>query len=158
MKKYTCLFAAVLISVLLAGCSDPSLKIALDAQRRADEVNEFIFERQHEGLVMYLYRDLANQLATEEGPLTAAQLATLNAGWNERDLIEHWAIQHERAKALRNVGVNTRLYSQQSVVDLIGKSFSQRAKVAQAALVEQAADKAIEEGVTEAQEELPDVE
>lgn len=156
MKTMNRILSAVLLISVLAGCSDPSLKIAIDAQRRADEVEDFLFQQQHDGLVLYLYRDLAHQLGTEETPLSNEQQVTLNAGWNERDLIEHWALQHERAKALRNVGVNTRLYSQQSIIDLIGKSLSQRVSTAQAAIAGEAAENAVTDTVAEAQEELPD--
>jgi len=138
-----------LLGGLLIGCSDPSLKIAIASQRRADEVDDFLFQQQHDGLVLYLYRDLAHQLATDQTPLSQTQLDTLSAGWNERDLIEHWALQHERAKALREVGVNTRLYSQQSMVDLIGKSFGQRLSTAKAAIAGDVAQKATEKAVAQ---------
>lgn len=125
MKLIQYLVAITIVAGCLVGCSDPSLKIAIQAQRRADDISEFIFQQQHDGLVMYLFRDLSGKLATGEEPLSDEQYNTLNLAWNERDLIEHWAIQHERAKALRNIGVNSRLYGEQSIIDLIGKSFGQ---------------------------------
>jgi hypothetical protein len=155
MKSQLTLIVCLCTS-LLAGCSDPSLKIAIQSQRHADEIQNFLFQQQHDGLVMYLYRDLAAELATEETPLSQDQLTTLNSAWNERDLIEHWAIQHERAKALRQIGVNTRLYSQQSIVDLIGKSISQRSSAVNAVIAGQVAESAAGDVVDAAQEELSD--
>lgn len=155
MKTTLFLIVSLLVG-LLSGCSDPSLKIAIQSQQRADEIQNFLFQQQHDGLVMYLYRDLASELASEEPPLSRDQLATLNSAWNERDLIEHWAIQHERAKALRHIGVNTRLYSQQSIVDLIGKSVSQRTSTVNAALAGQAVEAAAGKAIEAAQEELND--
>ncbi len=112
---------------LSSGCAGESTRLALDAQRRADEVQQAVFDRQHEALCVLLYRDLLGRLA-ETGPvLTPAQRAALSDAWNDRDLVEFWTIQHERARALRLVGVDAKLASDQPVVDLLLKAIVARA-------------------------------
>ncbi len=127
--------AAVLV-VMLAGCSRESLRSAIEAQQRADQVQQAVFEKQHDGLRVLLYRDLVRRLDSGEEPLSEAQLAALNEAWNQRDLMEFWAIQNERARALRLAGVDAKLYGDQSPADLIAKQLEakgQRAKQAAAA-------------------------
>lgn len=60
--------------------------------------------------------------------------------WNDRDLIEFWAIQHERAAALRLVGVDAKLYAGQSSVDLLIKQIEARADRAKQALAARAGE------------------
>ncbi len=121
-----CLILA-LSAGLLGGCTSESLRVALETQRRADDVQQAIFDRQHEGLRVLLYRDLTAQLAAGEGGLSAAQRAVVNRAWNERDLIEFWSVQFERSKALRLIGVDTKLYADQAIVDLLVKSLEAKA-------------------------------
>lgn len=118
------LFTAACIVLATSGCTRESVRIALRAQQRADQVHQTVFDRQHEGLRMLLYRDLIRRLETAGPALTAEQRAVVNAVWNERDLIEFWAIQNERAKALRLIGVDAKLYSDQSPLDLLLKSLT----------------------------------
>jgi hypothetical protein len=94
---------------------------------RANEVQETLFERQHDGLKVLLFRDVLRRVA-DAGDATDEQQAVLNQAWNERDLLEFWAIQQERAKALRLLGVDAQLYSQQSMLDLLVKSIETRAR------------------------------
>ena len=116
-----------LVTLLAGGCTDPSLRLALQAQQRADDVAGFVFERQHDALCALLYRDLVQRLSADGTPLTDAQQVALNAAWNDRDLVEFWARQHERAKALRLAGVDAKLYGDQAPVDLLIKSLLARA-------------------------------
>ncbi len=116
----------VLMVLLVGGCTAPSLRLALNAQQRADEVQQFVFQRQHEGLRIMLHRDLLHRLEQDDATLNAAQREALNEAWNERDLLEFWALQFERAKALRLAGVDAKLYADQSPVDLIIKSLDRR--------------------------------
>jgi hypothetical protein len=107
------------------GCTAESLRVALEAQRRADQVQQTVFDRQHEALRILLFRDASRRLAEAgAGPLSAAQMSALNAAWNERDLIEFWCIQHERAKALRVAGVDANLWAEQSMVDLLARGLA----------------------------------
>lgn len=106
------------------GCTRESVRVALAAQQRADQVQQTIFDRQQEGLLILLYRDLQRRLELAGSKLTEAQHTVLDEAWNERDLIEFWAVQHERARALRLIGVDAKLYSDQSVVDLLYKALS----------------------------------
>lgn len=117
--------APILLLLLLGGgCTSESLRAALDAQQRADAVQQAVFDRQHEALRILLFRDLLAELAREDGALTAGQKSAVNRAWNDRDLFEFWAVQHERARALRMVGVDVKLYSDQSIVDLLYKQMT----------------------------------
>jgi len=123
-----------LASCLIAGgCTSESTRVALESQRRADQVTQALFERQHDALRVLLYRDLTTRLAAV-GELSAAQREIVNEAWNERDLIEFWATQFERAKALRLVGVDAKLYAGQSIVDLLWKALSAKVDRAQQGL------------------------
>lgn len=133
---------------VLAGCSAESTRVAIESQQRANQVQEAVFDRQHDGLVTLLYRDLAQKLnatAREDATLNEEQRSVLNAAWNERDLVEFWRVQYERSKALRLVGVDAKLYGDQAVVDLLIKSLNAKiergkqaiAAVAGAAVAEQ---------------------
>lgn len=123
----------VLVLTGASGCTRESLRVALEAQRRADAVEQAVFERQHDAVCVLLYRDALRRLGAA-GPLNDEQAAALNAVWNDRDLAEFWAVQHERAKALRVAGVDAKLAAEQSVVDLLWKQTTARADRAQAAL------------------------
>ncbi len=118
------LFAAACVVLTTSGCTRESVRIALRAQQRADQVHQTVFDRQHEGLRILLYRDLIRRLETAGPTLSADQRAVVNAVWNERDLIEFWAIQNERAKALRLIGVDAKLYSDKSPLELLLKSLT----------------------------------
>jgi hypothetical protein len=130
MQKGGMRMRMIVVSVsvaLLTGCSAESTRVAIEAQQRANEVQEAVFDRQHDGLVTLLYRDLAQKLdamADEGAALNDAQRGALNAAWNERDLVEFWRVQYERSKALRLIGVDAKLYSDQAVVDLLIKALT----------------------------------
>lgn len=125
------------------GCTRESLRVAIETQRRADQVQQAVFDRQHETLRILLYRDLLRRLEATGVEVSAAQRDALNAVWNDRDLIEFWAVQHERAKALRVVGVDAKLFGDQSIVDLLWKSVEARADRAGEGLAAQVAGMAI---------------
>ncbi|MFH1745674.1 MAG: hypothetical protein ABIG44_01385 [Planctomycetota bacterium] len=147
-----CLLFAVL-NIVPAGCTRESVRVALETQRRADQVQQAVFERQHESLRILLYRDLVNRLEVDGEELSAEQREVLNQVWNERDLFEFWTIQQERARALRLVGVDAKLASDQSIVDLLIKGLEARAErveealatLAGTAVAEQASDTSTEE-------------
>lgn len=130
----------VLGGLACAGCSQESLRVALRAQQRADDVQQAVFDRQHEALCVLAYRDLVHELEVAGTPLTDAQRAVLNAAWNTRDLVEFWALQHERACALRIAGVDAQLAGQQSIVDLLAKQLAARADRVNAGLAAAAAE------------------
>jgi hypothetical protein len=132
--RWRCFAIAGLLAWLTGGCTDPSLRLALQAQQRADDVAGFVFERQHEALRVLLYRDVLHRLGDAGTPLTDAQQTALNDAWNDRDLLEFWALQHERAKALRLAGVDAKLYSDQAPADLLIKSLLARADQVQTGL------------------------
>lgn len=127
-----------------SGCSDPSLALALQAQQRANAVQAAVFERQHDGLRVLLFRDLVARLEAAGRPVDDDQRAVLNAVWNERDLVEFWAVQHERAGALRLVGVDAKLYADQSAVDLLIKAAERKLDQVEVGLA-QAGGAAVEE-------------
>jgi hypothetical protein len=120
------LVVLVLLGGLAGGCTRESLRIAMAAQQRADEVSQAVFEQQQEALRVLLFRDLVARLAEAGTPIGAAGQAALSAAWNERDLLEFWTVQHERARALRVVGVDAKLASDQAVVDLLLKDVLRR--------------------------------
>ena len=116
--------ALLALFVVGGGCTRESVRMALESQQRANQVQQTVFEHQHEGLQILLYRDLIRQLESSGMAMTSERRAVVSAAWNERDLIEFWAIQNERAKALRLAGVDAKLYSDQSVLDLLLKSLN----------------------------------
>jgi hypothetical protein len=128
-------------AVGLGGCTRESVRIALAAQRRADQV--------HEALCALLYRDLQRRLEQTGAALTPAQRSALNEAWNDRDLVEFWAVQQERAKALRLIGVDAKLYSAQSVVGLLYKMLSAKVDQVEQGLAAQAGQRAAEKASTE---------
>jgi len=121
-----------LAGLLAAGCTRESVRIALEAQRRADEVQQAVFERQHAALRVLLYREVVRRLEEGGFPLTAAQRAALGAAWNDRDLMEFWQVQHERAKALRRAGVDAQLWGSAAALDLLIKAVDARLDPARA--------------------------
>jgi len=108
----------------LTACTAESTRAALAAQQRADGIQQAIFERQHDGLRLLLYRDALRRL--EAADTTQQRAAVLNEVWNERDLIEFWAIQNERCAALRLMGVDFKLYADQSILDLLLRQMEAR--------------------------------
>jgi len=125
----------------LAGCTRESVRVALETQRRADVVQQTVFDRQHEALCILLYRDLLRRLEGTGLRPNDIQRAAISEVWNDRDLIEFWALQHERAKALRLLGVDAKLYGDQSVVDLLLKSIGARVARGEQALAAEIGDK-----------------
>jgi hypothetical protein len=120
----------------VGGCTAESVRVAIESQRRADEVQRAVVERQAEALRILLYRDLVARLELGGAALTPAQKAAINEVWNERDLIEFWGVQFERATALRLIGVDAELFASQSTIDLLLKRIGvtlQRAKEGAAA-------------------------
>lgn len=140
--------ASVGVVLLLAlvtatgGCTAESTRIALAAQRRADEVQQALFDRQQAGLRAMLFRDTLSRMATDDAPLTQAQRTALNVAWNERDLLEFWAVQFERSKALRMIGVDAKLFASQSPVDLLMKGLDTRLRRIESGLAAHAAEQA----------------
>lgn len=106
----------------LSGCTRESVRTAIAAQRRADQIQQAVHDRQQESLHILLYRNLVAQLHADDERLTSGQQAALNQAWNDRDLVEFWNVQFERARVLRTVGVDMQLVSQQAVVDLLIKN------------------------------------
>jgi hypothetical protein len=142
------LWRATLASVIAGGvllgigCTRESTRVALAAQRRSDDVQRAVFERQHDALRVLMYRDLVRRLEQHGEALNSAQRAALSEIWNDRDLIEFWALQHERAAALRVMGVDAKLFADQSVVDLWWKQVASRTERGKAALKVHQAKKA----------------
>lgn len=127
-RRWAVVGAALGVASLLwaGGCTRESTRVAIETQRRADDVQQVVFDRQHEALCTLLYRDLLHRAEPAESGWSPAQREALNEVWNERDLIEFWAIQNERARALRLAGVDAKLFTDQSIVDLLWKSLETR--------------------------------
>lgn len=144
---------ATCVGLLLCGCTAESTRIAIEAQQRANLVEQAIFERQHEGLRVLLYRDLVRRLgeimADGSDGAAGAMLRAVNDAWNERDLVEFWAVQHERAKALRTAGVDAKLYGSQAMVDLLIKALEAKGDRAAQGVAEAAGKRAEASGESE---------
>lgn len=112
---------------VLCGCTRESVRVALDAQRRADEVHTAVVERQHAALCTLLFRDALARLRDAGLQLDDSHRQQLAEVWSERDLVEFWVLQDERARALRLVGVDAQLYGSQAIADLLWKSWQARA-------------------------------
>ena len=54
--------ALLALFVVGGGCTRESVRMALESQQRANQVQQTVFEHQHEGLQILLYRDLIKQL------------------------------------------------------------------------------------------------
>jgi len=128
------------LAICCGGCSRESLRVALAAQQRADAVQQAVVDQQHAALSVLVYRDLCHALTPGSGSLTESEREALNRAWNDRDLIEFWYVQHERARALRLVGVDTKLYGDQSIVDLLMRQAGLRAESLERGLAGLAAD------------------
>lgn len=127
-----------------SGCTRESTRVAIETQRRADEVQQAVFDGQHEALRVLLYRDLLHRLEAQGVVLSDAERAALSESWNDRDLFEFWTVQNERAKALRVVGVDAKLFSDQSIIDLLVKSVEARYDRAKQGLAAQLAEQLVE--------------
>ncbi len=138
--RTACLGGAIVAACIAAGCTAESTRMALETQRRADSVQRAVFERQHDGLKVLLFREALRRMEACESAEQRA--AVLNDVWNERDLIEFWALQHERAAALRVIGVDAVLYADQSIVDLLIKQIEAKGQ-----RLEQGIAAAVGEGV-----------
>jgi hypothetical protein len=120
------------------GCTAESLRVALETQRRADQVQQAVSDAQHEALRILLYRDLLARLEGAGPGLSDEQRAAVGQAWNERDLLEFWAVQEERGRALRLAGVDAKLAGDQSVVDLLIKALERRVDRVTEAVAERA--------------------
>ena len=107
--------------LLLSGCTAETTRIALKGQQRADDVQQTIIDRQQEGLKIYLYQKTVADIQAL-GPFTDAQRAVFLKAWQERDLVEFWGVQNERAKALRLITVDAKLYADQGILNLLWKA------------------------------------
>jgi hypothetical protein len=136
------LAAVLAVTGAIGGCTRESVRVALEAQRRADQVQQAVFAQQDESLRILLFRDLVSRLEAAGRPVSEADRAALNEVWNERDLVQFWAVQNERAQALRIAGVDAKLASDQAIVDLLIKSIEARAKRVEQKVVEQVAAEA----------------
>jgi hypothetical protein len=136
-------------AVLTGGCTRESTRIAIETQRRSDAVQQAVFERQHEALCVLLYHDLRRRLESGGVALSPAQQEVLSAVWNDRDLIESWALQQERAQALRIIGVDAKLFGDQAMIDLLWKAVEIRADRARQGLLVNAVESATEPATSE---------
>lgn len=125
--------------MLAAGCTGESLRVAAESQRRADAVQDAVVSQQNLALRGLLFRDMTSRLRASGIDLDDGQEATMNAVWNDRDLLEFWIVQHERARALRLVGVDAHLYAGQSIVDLLWKRLAGQIDRARGGLMRAAA-------------------
>lgn len=122
------------VMLLLSGCTAESTRIAIETQRRVDDVQQAVFDRQHDGLRVLLFRDMLHRVDAAGETLSPEQVDALNTVWNERDLLEFWALQHERALGLRRVGVDAKVYGDQALLDLLWKTMDAKLRRAEHAI------------------------
>ena len=127
-------------AVAAGGCTRESLRVAIETQQRADQVQQSVFDQQHEALCVLLHHDLLNHLAQAGAELNEEQRAAVNEAWNRRDLLEFWQVQQERARALRLVGVDAKLAGDQSTVDLLIKALLAKADRVEEYVAEEAGE------------------
>lgn len=130
----------VLLGAAAVGCTPDSVRLALAFQQRADEVQAAVEERQNAALRVLLYRDMVARLERSGATLTAEARAALSAVWNDRDLLEFWRLQHERAAALRIAGVDAKLAADQLPLELLGKALRRKLERGENALAALAGD------------------
>ncbi|MCA9243713.1 MAG: hypothetical protein KDA32_07170 [Phycisphaerales bacterium] len=128
--------------IAIGGCTAESTRIALETQRRADDTQRAVQERQHDALKVLLFRELTGRMESEGVTLSTLQRAALNDAWNERDLIEFWNEQYQRAEALRMIGVDAKLFGDQGPLDLITRQIALRVDRVEQGLVNAAAEEA----------------
>lgn len=146
------------LTLVCGGCTRESVRQALEVQQRANEIQQAVFDRQHDGLRVLLFRDLEARLSLAGVELSEPQQAVLNQAWNDRDLIEFWSVQQERSKALRVAGVDAKLYADQSLIDLLLKSADAKSDRARQGVAHELGKQATARSATEgpkAQEQAP---
>lgn len=124
MEIHKSLAVAVLTLLIGAGCTPTSVKVALTSQARADDVQNTVVQNYHHAVKVLLFRDTLAKL--NAASTSDARQVVLNKAWNERDLFEWWMLQYERASALRVIGVDSKLYADQSIFDLLYKSLTEK--------------------------------
>ena len=120
----TCLILMGIIGIgtCSVGCTSASTKIALEASNRVTQIQDKIQENQNKALKWYIFQKLLTDINAAK---TSDQVAALlNKAWQDRDLVEFWAVQWERARALHIIGVEAKLYSDEGILDLIWKQLS----------------------------------
>lgn len=110
----------LLLTILCGACTSESTRVAIATQSRADEVAQTIFDRQREAMRIYMYRWAKSEITTAvENKNSIAAAAILEKVFQDDDLHDFWLSQHERAKALRIAGVDSKLYADQGILNLL---------------------------------------
>lgn len=104
--------------ILFTGCTSNSTKLAIETSKEYIARNNDLMNKYHDLILQYMFTTycLKNQLTTE-------QIKELNLVWNNRNVVEFWLIQHERNDALYALGVDTKLYNDQSMFSLFLERF-----------------------------------
>lgn len=97
--------------LFLVGCTSGSTKLAIESGNRVEEIQDTIFKGQQNAILTFMqqheYKDQAVLFKDVEALLL-------------------WTEQWERARALRMLTVDTKVYSTQAMSDLIWKQFNGR--------------------------------
>lgn len=115
------------VVLLIAGCTSSSTKIALEGSSRVKEVNVGVAENYSRMTKVLMYKALVNEVEGSKSPEETRTI--LNEYWNLRDQIEFLNIQSERATAMHIMTIDSKLYSDQSWVDLWIKRLEGKNKV-----------------------------
>lgn len=104
----------IIICLLLCGCTSESTRIALEQSQRIENIQDTLVQNLHDTALLFMYRDFIDTIPEAE------QLKFLEYNKN-RDQLEFWMIQWERARALRLITLDSKLISNQSIIDLLIK-------------------------------------
>lgn len=117
------LFITALCILAISGCA--STKIAIESSSRVENVQDTIVNNQHTYIKYANFEKLLTEVEKIKGsPLTDEEKVALNAIAVERTDAEKWMIQWERARALRMVTVDSKLYADRSIFETAAEALS----------------------------------
>lgn len=106
---------------MLVGCTSPSTKLAIQSSKVIEAGQDEIVNKLSYNVKLYQYNELKERIARN-----SADPTYLNEFWNAREGLEMMLIQWERLRALRLLTIDTKLISDQSIIDLKYKNAKER--------------------------------
>lgn len=110
--------------LVLTGCSTTSTKTAIEAIPKIENNQDTIFKNQQEAIEILLYQKLCLQLGGDPNDVIKQTFD------NWQIVVKHQE-QWERARAMRMVTTDAKVYETQSVFDLIWKEITGKVDNAQ---------------------------
>lgn len=99
---------AILTLLLVTGCTSPSTKQAIDAQRTIETKQDEVYTKLSTNYKIYLFNAIMACKTPEE----------FNTIWLQREALETYTIQWERLRAYRMLTIDRKLYDDQGILDL----------------------------------------